>query len=240
MSRRRLWVLLVAAVLTAACASATPQTQSPPAGDLHDNLELLADVPKNLFDREMQVFEKALGVDCVHCHIQLEWDLDDVPAKIRTREMIRMERAVSTSHFDDVDPISCWTCHRGETTPSVQPTSPTAPPRYTTNPFPPSRGPAGGVYKNLQLFGDLDADRLKDVMEGYNAALGVVCTHCHVINDWADDRKREKELTRRMVEMEAEIEREYFDGADKVSCWTCHRGGVEPARDLPPELSPDL
>lgn len=232
--------LCLTVALMAACASATTESQSPPAGNLHDNLELLADVPKDVFDQEMQFYERALGVDCLHCHIQLEWDLDDVPAKDRAREMIRMERAVGAAHFDDAPAPTCWTCHRGETAPEVEQPERPPPPRYSANPFSQEEGRAAEIYENVQLLGDLTSAGLKDVMEGYNAALGVACTHCHVVNDWASDRKREKDVARRMVRMETEIEVQYFQDADKVSCWTCHRGEVEPDREFPAGLVPDL
>src|SRR5574337_1175978 len=66
--------------------------------------------------------------------------------------------------------------------------------------------PAEQVFKNLQWFKGLPAERLLLIMSlGYARALGVKCTHCHVEQDFASDDKRPKRAAREMAIMHRAI-----------------------------------
>jgi hypothetical protein len=92
---------------------------------------------------------------------------------------------------------------------------------------------------NLKVLpSDIEPQRLMGMMRNVSAALGVQCTHCHTPPNMASDEKPEKEVARGMIKMVQNI-REHGgefapDGrADKVGCWTCHRGSAK-IEDPPP------
>lgn len=87
-----------------------------------------------------------------------------------------------------------------------------------------------------------DAD-LDSIMEAYSKQLNVSCDFCHAESkankndlDYASDDKPEKEITRQMIRMTADINKDYFNytiiykAGEKmaVSCFTCHDGFPRP------------
>jgi hypothetical protein len=75
---------------------------------------------------------------------------------------------------------------------------------------------------------------------GMPRALGVKCDYCHVIGEFAKDDQPNKEVARAMMRMVASLRQnsDLFlpDGwAEKVSCWTCHRGSAEIEVPAPPQ-----
>jgi hypothetical protein len=99
--------------------------------------------------------------------------------------------------------------------------------------------PAGNVFKNIQLpwFKNVPAGDLIHIMNGgYSRALGVVCTHCHIAEDFASDGKREKRAAREMAVMHKMINEQLgkmrdLEGKPEerfINCATCHRGAIDP------------
>lgn len=98
--------------------------------------------------------------------------------------------------------------------------------------------PAEQVFKNIQSFKGLPASQLYPAMNFMKASLGVKCDHCHVRAadgkwNWESDDKREKQFTRRMIQLTVESNKIAFGGRTQVSCYTCHRGSTDPI-NLPP------
>jgi hypothetical protein len=85
----------------------------------------------------------------------------------------------------------------------------------------PGEKAAAGVYRNLELLKDLTVSDVNRLMESWNRALGVACTHCHVQDEWADESVKAKQATRDMLRMVGSL-----GSTVQVSCWTCHRGAV--------------
>lgn len=88
---------------------------------------------------------------------------------------------------------------------------------------------------------DISKEELDEVMDGFKAALGVKCGHCHAPRiddpaklDFASDAKIEKEIARKMMKMTAKINKKYFHRVDEdgimanISCMTCHNGTTSP------------
>jgi photosynthetic reaction center cytochrome c subunit len=69
-------------------------------------------------------------------------------------------------------------------------------------------------------------------MQAFRGALGVQCTHCHVQGDFSSDENPKKETTRQMIALVKDINAKLPQGKG-VSCYTCHRGAVEPLRAIP-------
>ena len=85
--------------------------------------------------------------------------------------------------------------------------------------------PAAAAPKNLKVL--KDAAQVRSVMAGFTAALGVQCAFCHA-QDRASDENPHKETARRMLLMTAGINAKFPGPAERVSCYTCHRGQTSP------------
>ena len=97
----------------------------------------------------------------------------------------------------------------------------------------------GGPPQNLQVLPkDMTTQQVQVLMRGVAAALGVECSHCHVGTsaDRAKDDKPEKLKARKMLQMTNTINNDLLKGvgepaaagAQKVTCFTCHRGVLKP------------
>lgn len=94
------------------------------------------------------------------------------------------------------------------------------------------------VFSNLKVLGGFPAENLVLAMNSWSRALGVSCGHCHNTNNFAEDEKQKKEISRQMVEMGNMISQKLktINGlSDRpiVNCTTCHRGDLKPAFRLP-------
>jgi len=83
---------------------------------------------------------------------------------------------------------------------------------------------------NLKL---LPPENLVETMRAFAGALGVQCTHCHVMGNFASDDNPKKEVARMMITMAREINAKFPDGKQHVRCYTCHRGMVTPLTEAP-------
>ena len=99
--------------------------------------------------------------------------------------------------------------------------------------------------KNLQVLpADTGPFELSQVMRGFTRALGVRCQHCHIGTeemslsefDFVSDDNEHKGVAREMLRMTWAINNDLLTGIDglheaegmRVTCYTCHRGGVTP------------
>src|SRR5882672_8843776 len=92
--------------------------------------------------------------------------------------------------------------------------------------------------KNLKLLAQ--NTEIPFVMRGFNEALGVKCTYCHVEGDFASDTNPKKEMARKMIAMVRLIDTSFPssagafpEGYHEVDCSTCHRGSVKPETKAP-------
>src|SRR5262249_2237375 len=95
----------------------------------------------------------------------------------------------------------------------------------------PEDKPAEQVYKNIQVMKGMPASRLMSAMSRLTQSLGVDCAHCHVPDALEKDDKPAKQTARKMFEMVRTINATL--GANRVTCYTCHRGQPQPA-SMPP------
>jgi hypothetical protein len=87
-------------------------------------------------------------------------------------------------------------------------------------------------FKNIQVLKGLPAAQMNLTMHGISAQLGVDCVHCHIWEEWDKDVKPPKMVARRMMTLVRDLNKEYFGGAQVVTCYTCHRGSPHPASTL--------
>jgi polyisoprenoid-binding protein YceI len=88
--------------------------------------------------------------------------------------------------------------------------------------------PAEAVFKNIELLRGKPASRLPGMMSALTGLLGVTCETCHIPDRWESDELTPKQTARRHFKMQASLNRDYFDSANAISCWTCHRGARIP------------
>src|SRR5215510_10507723 len=98
-------------------------------------------------------------------------------------------------------------------------------------PSQPEDKPAEQVYKNIQVMKGMPASRLMSAMSRITQSLGVDCSHCHVPDALDKDDKPAKQTARKMFEMVRTINATL--GANRVTCYTCHRGQPQPASAPP-------
>ena len=111
-------------------------------------------------------------------------------------------------------------------------------------------GSAGATRPKLEVLKSLPEAQLFPLMNLVSTSLGVHCDHCHVqatpdysrtpsnAGGWVWDRddKESKRRARDMMKMVVELNASRFGGESKVTCFTCHRGAMQPSRlpTLPP------
>ncbi len=92
--------------------------------------------------------------------------------------------------------------------------------------------------KNLKVLSkNISHDELKEIMKGFNNALGVKCNFCHEQSkvdmeklDFVSDENKHKLIARDMMRMTMRINKKYFKHEENpvVSCYTCHGGNKKP------------
>jgi hypothetical protein len=102
-----LWVL----------SAAVPAAQDMrPSEVAYKNIRVLTGVPANQVIQGMHVIKTALGVDCTYCHIEAQWDREDVqPMKNKARAMMTMVKEINDANFEGRQVVTCFTCHKAGT-----------------------------------------------------------------------------------------------------------------------------
>jgi len=179
------------------------------------NIQVLKGVPARKVDSIMQAFNRALGVECVACHVKDKWD-DESKAQFATaRKMFQMVKALNENQLAGTSGVSCWTCHAGQTKPSRLP-RPLLDEEL-------ARWPA--ELNNV-------AQSVKLTMSVYDVTLHVSCNYCHVPADWKSNRKSAYKMVARMNSMFT-VFPQYMPPTARTQCWMCHKGSTEPQRRKP-------
>ncbi|HPF34830.1 MAG TPA: c-type cytochrome [Candidatus Krumholzibacteria bacterium] len=116
--------LILALLLAGAATAALPESFT--------NLTVLpSDTPKDELMDVMKSFSTALGVRCIHCHVQktpgdydsVDWASDELEPKKVARGMMKLVQSVNGDLLPDAGvkghTVSCVTCHRGLTDPAT-------------------------------------------------------------------------------------------------------------------------
>ena len=106
--------------------------------------------------------------------------------------------------------------------------------------------PVNDNFKNLQVLPkNITTDSLDKIMDGFNTSLKVDCKFCHAKDTKGDelifdkDDKPEKEITRNMMRMTMDLNKNYFQFNEDVTaakiqavtCYTCHKGQPIPEKE---------
>ena len=104
----------------------------------------------------------------------------------------------------------------------------------TPYPLPPDGGPsAAETYENVQVLGDLSAERFNHLMAAITQWVAPPeqgCNYCHNPANLADDSVYTKQVARRMLQMTRALNSRWSShtGQTGVTCYTCHRGQPVP------------
>jgi photosynthetic reaction center cytochrome c subunit len=121
----------LAVVVPHSAAAAFVQAPQAPAGatqmseQVFKNVQVLKGIPVDEFMGTMGVFTAALSLCCGDCHTGAgtsnpKWE-DDPPRKRTARAMMLMVQGINRTSFGGRQVVTCWTCHRGQKSPSVTP-----------------------------------------------------------------------------------------------------------------------
>lgn len=116
--------------------AATPEPAPPrlsdadaarPASEIYASVQALDDIAAGQVVPIMSWFTQQLGVSCTHCHAGSgRWESDEKRAKPRARQMLLMVGNLARLYYEGSTPVTCGTCHRGETRPARAPADPAA------------------------------------------------------------------------------------------------------------------
>jgi hypothetical protein len=154
-------------------------------------------------------YNKALGVECTHCHVAGKWSDDSQPPFATARNMSRMVELLNREPLRDIGEVSCWTCHGGHEKPARQP-RPALDAELARWPADLASAP----------------DSLKLGMAVYDVALGVSCDHCHVA-DWKRAEKKPMRTVEKMTAM-FDLFPKYMPETARTQCYMCHKGSTKP------------
>jgi photosynthetic reaction center cytochrome c subunit len=117
---------LLACALSVAAARGQTRGDTRPADQVFKNVQVLKGIPADEFMSTMGFFSASLGISCADCHTLEsggDWAkyADDSDRKRRTRAMIGMVNLMNKSFFGGQRVLTCYTCHRGSTTPETTP-----------------------------------------------------------------------------------------------------------------------
>src|SRR5581483_11156213 len=84
------------------------------------NIEILKGMPAERGGTIMNMFDRVLGVECTHCHVDGAYEKDDKPTFAKARRMFQMRNWIAQTPKVN---STCWTCHRGHPIPQAGPAS---------------------------------------------------------------------------------------------------------------------
>jgi photosynthetic reaction center cytochrome c subunit len=114
--------LLLAAL--ALCAQDAPKQDAPKKGGQGGPPKNLKVLKAEDVRASMGAMRGALGQNCDFCHVQGDRASDDNPKKLIARHMMEMTAHINSQFPDGKTHVTCFTCHRGKTTPEMVPAPP--------------------------------------------------------------------------------------------------------------------
>jgi photosynthetic reaction center cytochrome c subunit len=92
------------------------------------------------------------------------------------------------------------------------------------------------TFKTVQLLRGIPVDTFFEVMGTFASSMGNDCTFCHASNAALDKsafatQTPRIQRARQMITMVQAINKQYFAGAPRVTCFTCHGGSNVPKAD---------
>src|SRR3954447_25897265 len=117
MRKLSLWSIAAAGVALALApgraAAQGAAADDRPAEQVYKNIKALKGTPANQLNQSMHLIKGALGVDCLYCHIEREWEKDVKPPKAAATDMIARVMHINPRLFGGRKVVPCYTCHNG-------------------------------------------------------------------------------------------------------------------------------
>lgn len=157
-------------------------------------------------------YNRALGVECSHCHKPDQWQDESKPAKATARKMSEMVTLLNGKLLRGIGEVSCWTCHGGQ----VQP----------------ARLPAEAMNAQLARWPPAIADAPEAVklrMAVYSSSTGLRCTECHTADNWKRFETDKMRIVPRMAALFPRIE-PFMPPTAQTQCYMCHKGENKPKK----------
>ena len=96
---------------------AAASSQPKKAEEQFKNIQILKGIAADQLIPAMQFITASLGVECEFCHVQGAFEKDDKKPKQTARKMMVMMFAINKDNFDGHREVTCYSCHRGSSTP---------------------------------------------------------------------------------------------------------------------------
>jgi len=140
------------------------------------NIKVLTGLPESQLIPVMNFFAASMGRRCNYCHVnnQGQWDYasDAKPEKTSARDMVKLVMEINkTTERLKLDPVSCYTCHRGRTSPQSIPVLPLPLPSPPPNAGGAS-GPTPGASPQASPSATPALPSADEIFSKYAAALG--------------------------------------------------------------------
>jgi hypothetical protein len=89
------------------------------------------------------------------------------------------------------------------------------------------------LFRNIQILKGMPIDTFFDAMGMFAASMGDDCTYCHskesvFRHEAFGDATPRIQKARQMIVMMQALNKQYFGGQPRVTCFTCHRGSYSP------------
>src|SRR5258707_2092554 len=111
----------------AAAPSQKPSAEKP-VEDVQKHIQVLKGLPESQLIPVMNYIGASLGVKCGYCHVNKDnaWEFpsDEKAEKKTAREMITMVTGINKTNFRGNTEVTCYTFHRGRTSPAGIPQLP--------------------------------------------------------------------------------------------------------------------
>jgi hypothetical protein len=163
-------------------------------------------------DAPLDEYNRALGVECSHCHVMDQWTDESLPAKAIARRMSEMVTLLNGKLLRGVGEVRCWTCHGGQ----VQP----------------ARLSQEALVAELARWPASLADAPENVkltMAVYSASTGLRCTQCHAPDNWKRYETDKMRMVPRMTGLFSRIQPSMPPTA-QTQCFMCHKGTNKPQK----------
>jgi len=157
-------------------ATRMPPPQEKTVEQVAKNIKVLTGMPQSQLIPVMNFFSASMGRRCSFCHVnnQGQWDYasDAKPEKAAAREMIKLVMDINkTTERLKLDPVSCYTCHRGRPSPQSIPALPLPLPSPPPNGAGPG-GPTPGATPQASPSPTPALPSADEIFSKYAAALG--------------------------------------------------------------------
>jgi hypothetical protein len=157
-------------------------------------------------------YNKALGVDCSHCHVPDQWQDEGKAPKATARKMSEMVTLLNGKLLRGIGEVSCWTCHGGQPQPA--------------------KLPPEALDAQLARWPEAIAaadDDVKLRMAVYSSSTGLRCTECHTPDNWKRFETDKMRIVPRMAGLFPRIE-PFMPPNAQTQCYMCHKGENKPRK----------